>query len=56
MKIYCAYDHSIPKVEIADHQCDFCGKLLCKSCGYDRGGKDYCNECYDNIDKRSEDN
>ena len=46
-KLYCAYDHSNPKEEIADHRCDNCGKLLCHICGYtDNKGWDYCNECW----------
>ena len=46
-KLYCEYDHSNPKVEIADHKCDFCGKLLCKICGYTTDeGVQLCNECY----------
>ena len=47
-KLYCAYDHSFPKREIADHKCDKCGKLLCKICGYSDKGVDYCNECWEN--------
>ena len=45
-KLYCEYDHGNPKTEIANHICDFCGKLLCKICGYNKDGKDYCNECW----------
>ena len=48
-KLYCAYDHSDPKEEIADHKCDICGKLLCHICGYCDEGIDYCNECW--VDK-----
>ena len=44
-KLYCFYDHNYPKTSIADHQCDICGKLLCKICGYIENGLDYCNEC-----------
>lgn len=46
-KLYCAYDHSFPKEEIADHKCDICGKLLCHICGYEKDGIDYCNECWE---------
>lgn len=50
-KLYCAYDHSNPKTEIANHKCDFCGKLLCPICGYVEGlfdeAIDYCNECWE---------
>lgn len=45
-KLYCEYDHGIPKTEPADHKCDICGKLLCKICGYNKDEKDYCNECW----------
>jgi len=45
-KLYCAYDHSFPKQEIADHKCDICDKLLCHICGYEEDGIDYCNECW----------
>lgn len=46
-KLYCAYDHSFPKREIADHKCDICDKLLCHICGYFEEGVDYCNECWE---------
>jgi len=45
MKLYCAYDKS-SEPEKADHKCDFCGKLLCRICGYSKDGIDYCNECW----------
>ncbi len=41
MKLYCAYDNHV----IADHQCDRCEKLLCRICGYNIKGMDFCNEC-----------
>ena len=55
-KLYCAYDHSKPKEEIADHKCDKCGKLLCKICGYSEGGIDYCNECWEIKEEMENDN
>jgi len=51
-KLYCAYDHSNPPEEIANHKCDICGKLLCKVCGYVENGIDYCNECWEAKDKK----
>jgi len=47
-KLYCFYDKT--KVgegrSLADHQCDICGRLLCRICGYHKDGVDYCNECW----------
>lgn len=52
-KLYCEYDHSNPKVEIADHKCDRCGKLLCKICGYTTDeGVQFCNECWELNEKQ----
>lgn len=51
-KLYCAYDHAIPKEKIANHKCGICGKLLCKICGYSDKGIDYCNECWEAKDKK----
>ena len=44
--LFCVYDHSTPKEEIADHKCDICDKLLCHICGYCDEEVDYCNECW----------
>jgi len=51
MKLYCSYSSG---KDIADHKCDLCGKLMCKMCGYDEKGKDYCNDCW--IETGSEEN
>ena len=53
-KLFCAYDHSEPKREIANHRCDTCGKLLCKICGYHKDGVDYCNECWENYGNKND--
>ena len=51
MKLICAYDRE--KKVSANHQCDFCGKLLCKICGYHKNDKDYCNECWEKEEYKS---
>ena len=53
-KLYCAYDKH--KETIADHKCDFCGKLLCSMCGFhDEMGNEYCNECWEKkLEKKSD--
>ena len=49
MELTCAYDRE--KKVRANHQCDVCGKLLCSSCGYRDKDKEYCNECYEELNE-----
>lgn len=50
-QLFCEYDRGNPKTEIASRKCDFCGKLLCKICGYKNAQYDFCNECWAEIEE-----